>query len=196
MGRASFEYDEVGNTFYYVLVSFYAIILLPATYFLFPTGKLEETKVDEHECQCHGCNNKRKRKEANRPWKRTKKVATVAVSLIIFMTYLLNEIVIFVLQGLIIAWIVFALIIKKVTEIETTHEEYDPYKILGLDRGAPTSEVKKAYRDLSKKHHPDRGGDAELFDKIAKAHQALTDEESRENWEKYGNPDGPTGVNN
>ncbi|KAK6040563.1 hypothetical protein COOONC_21932 [Cooperia oncophora] len=39
MGRASFEYDEVGNTFYYVLVSFYAIILLPATYFFFPTGK-------------------------------------------------------------------------------------------------------------------------------------------------------------
>lgn len=32
-----------------------------------------------------------------------------------------------------------------------------------------------------------------MFDKIAKAYQALTDEESRENWEKYGNPDGPTG---
>lgn len=42
--------------------------------------------------------------------------------------------------------------------------------------------------------HPDKGGDPVAFDKIAKAYQALTDEESRENWEKYGNPDGPTGV--
>lgn len=43
-------------------------------------------------------------------------------------------------------------------------------------------------------HHPDRGGDAQFFDKIAKAHQALTDKEARENWEKYGNPDGPTAT--
>ncbi|KAJ1359040.1 hypothetical protein KIN20_017653 [Parelaphostrongylus tenuis] len=42
--------------------------------------------------------------------------------------------------------------------------------------------------------HPDRGGDAQMFDKIAKAYQALTDDESRENWEKYGNPDGPTAT--
>ncbi|CAJ0949539.1 unnamed protein product, partial [Mesorhabditis belari] len=54
------------------------------------------------------------------------------------------------------------------------------------------AEVKKKYRDLSKKHHPDRGGDPIEFDKIAKAYQALTDDEARENWEKYGNPDGPT----
>ncbi|KAK5986397.1 DNaJ domain (Prokaryotic heat shock protein) [Trichostrongylus colubriformis] len=174
MGRASFEYDEVGNTFYYVLVSFYAIILLPATYFFFPTGKAEQVKVDEHECQCHGCVKKRQQKEANRPWKRTKKILTVV--------------------ALLLAWVVFALIVKKVTEIEVTHEEYNPYQILGLDQGADSAAVRKAYRELSKKLHPDRGGDAQMFDKIAKAYQALTDEESRENWEKYGNPDGPTAT--
>ncbi|VDL71752.1 unnamed protein product [Nippostrongylus brasiliensis] len=174
MGRASFEYDEVGNTFYYVLVSFYAIILLPATYFFFPTGKAEPVKVDEHECQCHGCVKKRQQKEADRPWKRTKTVLTIVL--------------------LVIAWALFALIVKKVTEIEVTHEEYNPYQILGLDQGADPSAVRKAYRELSKKLHPDRGGDAQMFDKIAKAYQALTDEESRENWEKYGNPDGPTAT--
>lgn len=36
MGRAQFEYDEVGNTFYYVVVSFYAVILIPLTYVLWP----------------------------------------------------------------------------------------------------------------------------------------------------------------
>lgn len=40
MGRAQFEYDEVGNTFYYVLVSFYALVLIPATFFFWPTSKL------------------------------------------------------------------------------------------------------------------------------------------------------------
>lgn len=61
-------------------------------------------------------------------------------------------------------------------------------------QGADTAEVKKKYRDLSKIFHPDRGGNATEFDNIAKAYQALTDDESRENWEKYGNPDGPKGV--
>ncbi len=54
------------------------------------------------------------------------------------------------------------------------------------------SEIKKQYRKLSKIYHPDKqGGNQEMFMKIAKAYEALTDEVSRENWEKYGNPDGP-----
>ncbi|CAI2298480.1 unnamed protein product [Caenorhabditis sp. 36 PRJEB53466] len=173
MAGASFEYDEVGNTFYYVLVSFYAIILFPATYYCFPdTTKTEpEHVINEHECQCGGCDRKRRAKAANKPWRRTKRMITIGV--------------------LVIAWLIFAIIVKKTTEIEVTHKDYDPYLILGLDQGADEKAIKKAWRDLSKIHHPDRGGNAEYFDKIAKAHQALTDKEARENWEKYGNPDGP-----
>ena len=55
------------------------------------------------------------------------------------------------------------------------------------------SEIKKQYRKLSLKYHPDRNiGDpiAEMFVKISKAHDVLTDDEARENYEKYGNPDG------
>lgn len=37
MARAQFEYDEVGNTFYYVIVSFFAVVLFPLTYFLWPS---------------------------------------------------------------------------------------------------------------------------------------------------------------
>lgn len=44
-------------------------------------------------------------------------------------------------------------------------------------------------------HHPDKGGDHKTFMKIAKAYAALTDEESRSNWEEYGNPDGPGATN-
>jgi preprotein translocase subunit Sec63 len=41
--------------------------------------------------------------------------------------------------------------------------------------------------------HPDKGGDEEEFKQLAKAYQALTDEETRRNWQEYGNPDGPGG---
>ncbi|EGT32401.1 CBN-DNJ-29 protein [Caenorhabditis brenneri] len=176
MGRASFEYDEVGNTFYYVLVAFYAIILFPATYFCLPGAQKAEPVhvINEHECQCDGCDKKRRQKAANKPWRRTKKIIVIVT--------------------LVVAWAIFAFIVKKTTEIEQTHKDYDPYQILGLDQGADEKAIKKAWRDLSKVHHPDRGGDAQFFDKIAKAHQALTDKEARENWEKYGNPDGPTAT--
>jgi len=54
------------------------------------------------------------------------------------------------------------------------------------------AEIRKQYRRLSKVYHPDKeGGDQQKFMRIAKAYEALTDDESRENWEKYGNPDGP-----
>ncbi len=63
-------------------------------------------------------------------------------------------------------------------------------QILGITSAATEGEIKKAYRTLSRTHHPDRGGNAEVFQKIAKAYEALSDPEAKANWEKYGNPDG------
>lgn len=64
-------------------------------------------------------------------------------------------------------------------------------QILGLEAGSSERDVKSAYRKLSLTYHPDKpGGNAELFQKIAKAYEALMDPEARSNWEKYGNPDG------
>ena len=71
---------------------------------------------------------------------------------------------------------------------------FDPYSILEIDHGAEKKVIKKAYKTLSLKWHPDKNpGDraAEAkFVMIAKAYEALTDETARENYEKYGNPDG------
>uniref|UniRef100_A0AC34R9V4 J domain-containing protein n=1 Tax=Panagrolaimus sp. JU765 TaxID=591449 RepID=A0AC34R9V4_9BILA len=170
MGRAQFEYDEVGNTFYYVVVSFYAVILVPLTYIIWPSYP-KEHYVNNEGCQCKGCRAKRDRKRAVQPWEHKKRYLKVFILLIL--------------------WALFIFLSYKVSQIEHTHEEYDPYKILGLDNGADVSAIKKAYHGLSKKHHPDRGGDEKTFDLIAKAYQALTNDEARENWEKYGNPDGP-----
>ncbi|PIK34673.1 putative translocation protein SEC63-like, partial [Apostichopus japonicus] len=93
---------------------------------------------------------------------------------------------------LVVAWIIFIAIAIKASQVERDHIEYDPFEILQIDRGASDREIKRQYRILSLKYHPDKeGGDPDMFMRIAKAHAALTDEESRKNWEEHGNPDGP-----
>eukprot|EP00544_Gedaniella_sp_CCMP2646_P006368 CAMPEP_0202483462 /NCGR_PEP_ID=MMETSP1361-20130828/2702_1 /ASSEMBLY_ACC=CAM_ASM_000849 /TAXON_ID=210615 /ORGANISM="Staurosira complex sp., Strain CCMP2646" /LENGTH=637 /DNA_ID=CAMNT_0049111739 /DNA_START=101 /DNA_END=2014 /DNA_ORIENTATION=- len=71
---------------------------------------------------------------------------------------------------------------------------FDPFAILEIDRTADTKQIKRAYRDLSLKYHPDKNPNnpaAEArFMMVAKAYEALTDEVAKENFEKYGNPDG------
>jgi len=48
-----------------------------------------------------------------------------------------------------------------------------PYVILGLKEGAVEFDVKKAYRRLSRQHHPDLGGNPVAFDAISKAYEAI-----------------------
>ena len=61
--------------------------------------------------------------------------------------------------------------------------------------GAPEARIKSAYRKLSLQHHPDKpGGSAEMFQKIAKAYEALTDPVAAENYRLYGNPDGRQAI--
>lgn len=64
------------------------------------------------------------------------------------------------------------------------NEEY--YKTLGVDKNATESQLKKAYRKLAVKHHPDKGGDPETFKAISAAYDILSDPEKREVYDKYG----------
>jgi hypothetical protein len=58
------------------------------------------------------------------------------------------------------------------------------YQILGLPDFASIEEVKKAFRELAKKHHPDRGGDPEKFKKILKAYKVLSNPEEKERYDE------------
>ena len=50
----------------------------------------------------------------------------------------------------------------------------DPYSTLGVSRNASQEEVKKAYKKLAMKHHPDRGGDETKFKQINEAYEQIT----------------------
>jgi curved DNA-binding protein CbpA len=65
-------------------------------------------------------------------------------------------------------------------------EELDLYAILGVERNATQEEITKAFRKQVKRHHPDRGGDRELFEKIQHAHEILNDPEKRAHYDQTG----------
>lgn len=49
----------------------------------------------------------------------------------------------------------------------------NPYSTLGVAVGASKEDCKKAWRTLSRKYHPDNGGDKDLFDEVQKAWKAI-----------------------
>jgi len=63
----------------------------------------------------------------------------------------------------------------------------DLYETLGVNKGATDDEIKKAYRKLAHKYHPDKtGGDANKFKEINSAYQVLSDKEKRSQYDQYG----------
>eukprot|EP00956_Cyclotella_meneghiniana_P028790 scaffold68055_cov60-Cyclotella_meneghiniana.AAC.2 len=55
-----------------------------------------------------------------------------------------------------------------------------------VDKNADDKEIKKAYRKLAVKHHPDKGGDEHKFKEISAAYEVLSDKEKRAKYDKYG----------
>ncbi len=63
------------------------------------------------------------------------------------------------------------------------------YERLGLDKSASDTEIKKAYRKLAIKHHPDKGGNEEDFKSISEAYEILSNKEKRQQYDTYGTYD-------
>ncbi len=74
--------------------------------------------------------------------------------------------------------------------------ERDYYEVLGIEKGASKDEIRKAYRRLAMKYHPDRNADKkeeaeEKFKEVQKAYEVLFDDEKRQMYDQYGH----AGVN-
>lgn len=171
MGQ-KFQYDESGGTFFYFLLSFLALILIPVTIFYWPKKKKRDPEEEKKECRCPPCLIKREHLKHAEPWRGTKN----------FLTKLL----------IVAGWLILIFLAYKVSQFDYEMANFDPYEIMGISPGSSQGEIKRAYRKLSLILHPDKDtGNEKEFMKLTKAYQALTDDEARRNWEKYGNPDGP-----
>lgn len=171
MGQ-KFQYDESGGTFFYFVLSFLALVLIPATFYYWPRKKKIDPEEENKKCHCPPCIEKRLHLKKAEPWRGLRD----------FLIKLL----------IVVGWALLLFLAYKVSQFDYEMANFDPYEIIGIPVGASQNEIKKAYRRLSLILHPDKDtGDEKAFMKLTKAYQALTDDEARKNWEKYGNPDGP-----
>jgi len=80
------------------------------------------------------------------------------------------------------------------------NEKY--YKVLGISKDASPAAIRKSYRQLAMKLHPDKGGDPEKFKEVSRAYEVLSDKEKRALYDEYGEeglenggpPTGPTDI--
>ena len=171
------EYDN--SAFYYFSITLLTIYLIPGTWFLIlelyraisgvgDIGSKARTLAERQKAQ--------KLKDTSTGWARLKKPA-----------FIWNIMILSVVTPLFIYLV--ALVIND-GEVST----FDPFQILGIEQGAALKDIKKAYRQLSLRYHPDKNTGSklaeEMFMKVTKAYEALTDPNSKKNWETYGNPDG------
>jgi len=99
---------------------------------------------------------------------------------------------------MLLMWVIFALLYSYIQSATQNSRTFDPFEILGVTPSSTDPDIKKAYRRLSLQFHPDKNPDpaaTEYFaEYITKAYKALTDQTSKENFKKYGHPDGPQAM--
>ena len=81
------------------------------------------------------------------------------------------------------------IIIFLIVNCSISFAKKDYYKVLEVDRSASQKEIKKAFRNLALKYHPDKNPDEDTslkFREIAEAYEVLRDEEKRRQYDQMG----------
>ncbi|ESK87828.1 translocation protein sec63 [Moniliophthora roreri MCA 2997] len=173
---ANYNYDESGNMSAYFVITFLVFILVPLTFSISPSKK-----VNLSGCQCQPCVEQRKRIEKREGGS--------------LLNPKFSKKTLFVVSG----WTLVAYMCYKVAGAKLDNKIYNPFEILGIKTDATEKEIKSHFKKLSKQYHPDKvkatvnqtiEDISNRFVELTKAYKALTDETIRRNWEQYGNPDG------
>lgn len=80
---------------------------------------------------------------------------------------------------------------QKAQRLHKQANSKDYYKVLGVSRDADAATIKKAYRSLAKKNHPDKGGTAEKMAAINEAFDVLNDDDKRRSFDQGVDPNDP-----
>ncbi|KNE71088.1 hypothetical protein AMAG_15338 [Allomyces macrogynus ATCC 38327] len=192
------RYESSSAEAYYVVLTFLVLLVVPATWLVFlrapssdsstaaaaPSERaLDGNDKNAAQCTCSACTAQRAARAPH-----TKVAATGTRRRLIIRALV------------ILGWIALAYTAYQVATSAPSVQLFDPHATLGVAEGADRATVRKAYRQLSLTEHPDKVPASQRkqaearFVEIAKAYKVLTDAKARENFEKYGNPDGPMGM--
>lgn len=99
---------------------------------------------------------------------------------------------------LLILWALFLALVVYAQAVAKEKRPFDPFAILQLEPGATAKDVKRAYRQLSLRYHPDKNPDPAankyFAEFITKAYKALSDPIGKKNYEEHGHPDGHQSI--
>jgi translocation protein SEC63 len=182
------DYDD--SAFYYFATVLLVCILLPLAYsfcmqaligtFDPETPFIHAKTAVIKTCRCADCHTRHKGVEKKRAGRVRKFGVRAVVQLVLIVA---------------IIYLIFVLL-DWISKAPEGIKPFDPFEILAITPDATDKEIKSAFRKMSLKYHPDKNpGDniaAGRFIQASKAYEALTSELARKNYEKYGNPDGPS----
>lgn len=172
---AGYKYDSEGGQFLTFVLTFLLLVLVPLTWSLLSSS----TKATRSQGWFDARGQKISSIKALNPRIQVSKKTVVVL----------------------VGWTVAAYLIKLVANAakNSQHSVYDPFSILGIAASATEKEIKKHYKRLSVKFHPDKiqlsanqtkeAVEAHYIE-LTKAYKALTDDTIRKNFELYGHPDG------
>ncbi|ANB11848.1 protein-transporting protein SEC63 [Sugiyamaella lignohabitans] len=203
MSDSRYSYDDNGEVWPYFAATLLGVVLVPMTG-LAVVGSGSSSGDQQQQQKVGGTSGKKgdsKTKEKSefkpRNYKQLSKFRSSRKSL--FTAY--NGLI--AAGWLVMAGLVYIIIQQRILSAsDTSKVTFDPYEILGVSYSASEKEIKSVYRKLSVKLHPDKIKASDLANQtreffearyvdITKAYKALTDETVRDNFLKYGHPDGP-----
>ena len=179
--------EDPSKSFHVILVTFFLIVLLPMLYsILSRIFSFKQELKNKQNCLCSICKDRIQLyhlKQHKKNYNKTFYVLILGSILIFFLLY--NS---------------FQEVQDSVEKIN--YKNFDPYDVLNVSYSADKKTIKKAYRKLVVKFHPDKINQnlsekemviaRKKFIMIVKAYEILTDPVKKLNFEKYGDPDGPS----